>query len=115
MVEDSTRARVAEYPVTGVQTTLRPLDAAGWAAEQTYVRNQAGRLAYDQYRAAGYPRGCGAVESANRHVAGVRVKQAGRRGSAWGLRGVLALRVLLRGDRWVGWWDRQPVPVPLPP
>lgn len=95
--------------------TMTPRDAATWAAEQTYVRNQADRMAYDQYRAAGYLLGSGAVESANRHAVGVRVKQAGMRWTPWGLRGVLALRALLRSARWDGWWDRQLVPTPSPP
>lgn len=93
--------------------TLTPRDAAAWAAELTYFRHQAPRMAYDQYRAAGYPLGSGAVESANRHVVGVRVKQAGMRWGARGVRGVLAFRALLRSARWDGWWDRQSLPVPL--
>ncbi len=59
------------------------------------------------------PIGSGAVESANRHVVGVRVKQAGMRWTAPGLRGVLALRALLRSRHWDQWWDAHPLPVPL--
>ncbi len=57
--------------------------------------------------------GSGAVESANRHVVGVRVKQAGMRWTATGVAGVLALRALLRSTRWEAWWQAQPPPLPL--
>ena len=64
-------------------------------------------------RAAGMPLGSGAVESANRQVVGVRVKQAGMRWTEPGLRGVLALRALLRGGGWDTWWDLHSLPVTL--
>jgi len=90
-----------------------PKQAEAFAAELTYFQNQAPRMAYDQYEAAGYPIGSGAVESANRHVVGVRVKQAGMRWTAPGVAGVLALRALLRSARWDQWWATQSPPVPL--
>ena len=90
-----------------------PADAAAFAQELTYFRNQAPKMGYDAARAAGMPVGSGAVESANRHVVGVRVKQAGMRWTAPGLRGVLALRALLRSGRWASWWDRQRLPIKL--
>lgn len=93
--------------------TLSPHDAAAWATELTYFTNQAHRMAYDQYQAAGYPLGSGAVESANRHVVGVRVKQAGMRWSESGLTGVLALRAVLRSQRWDAWWETHVLPIPL--
>lgn len=84
-----------------------------FAAECTYLRNQAPHMAYDQYAAAGYPLGSGAVESANRHVVGARTKQAGRHRTAPGVAGVLALRALLRSARWAAWWEDQPPPLTL--
>jgi len=84
-----------------------------FAAECTYFRNQAPRMAYDQYAAAGYPLGSGAVESANRHVVGARTKQAGMHWTAPGVAGVLALRALLRSARWAAWWEDQPPPLTL--
>lgn len=97
----------------GEWAALAPKQAEAFAAELTFFRNQAPRMAYDQYEAQGYPIGSGAVESANRHVVGVRVKQAGMRWTAVGVAGVLALRALLRSDRWEAWWQAQPPPVPL--
>jgi hypothetical protein len=92
---------------------LVPKDAAAFAAERTYFRNQAPRMRYDEYAAAGYPLGSGAVESANRHVVGARVKQAGMRWTPTGVAGVLALRALLRSRRWEDWWQAQALPVQL--
>ena len=68
---------------------------------------------YPQYRQKGYPIGSGAVESANRHVVGVRVKQSGMRWLDEGVRGILTLRALLRSGRWTHWWEHQALPVPL--
>ena len=45
--------------------------------ELTYFSNQSARMNYPAYRQKGYPIGSGSVESANRHVVGVRVKQSG--------------------------------------
>jgi hypothetical protein len=92
---------------------LHPQDPEGFARELTYFGNQRRRMKYDEYRAAGYPIGSGAVESANRHVVGVRVKQAGMRWLEPGIKGVLALRAMLRSQRWSQWWDQQPLPIPL--
>lgn len=67
----------------------------------------------DQYAAAGYPLGSGAVESANRHLVGVRAKQAGMRWTAAGVAGILALRALLRSRRGEDWWQARALPVQL--
>ena len=90
-----------------------PADAGLFAEELGYFRNQAPKLAYDAARTAGMPLGSGAVESANRHVVGVRVKQAGMRWTEPGLRGVLTLRALLRSGGWDTWWDQHSLPVTL--
>jgi hypothetical protein len=90
-----------------------PADAALFAEELSYFRHQHPKLAYDTVRAAGMPIGSGAVESANRHVVGVRVKQAGMRWTVPGLRGVLTLRALLRSGRWNTWWATQHAPLRL--
>ena len=92
---------------------LASAQAEAFVAELTYFQNQAPRMAYDQYEAAGSPIGSGAVESANRHVVGTRVKQAGMRWTVSGVAGVLALRTLLRSGRWDAWWESQSPPVPL--
>ncbi|MDQ3327497.1 MAG: hypothetical protein M3506_03115 [Chloroflexota bacterium] len=59
--------------------TLEPADPVAWAEHLTYCRNQQDRMRYGEYREAGLPVGSAVVESANRHLVGVRVKQAGMR------------------------------------
>ena len=93
---------------------LAPADAEGWAEQLRYFRNQSPRMRYDEYIEQGLPIGSGAIGSANRHVVGVRAKQAGMRWSREGVRGVLALRTLLRSGRWEAWWRNHPIPVPPP-
>lgn len=61
----------------------------------TYFTNQAGRMAYDRYRAAGWDIGSGMVESACKHLIGAREKGPGMRWSARGAQTVAAVRVLL--------------------
>ncbi len=60
------------------------------------------------------PMGSGAIESTNRHVVGVRAKQAETRFSREGVRSALALRTRLRSGRWETWWRSHLMPVPLP-
>ena len=46
-------------------------------AQVTYFTNQASRMAYDRYRAAGWDIGSGMVESACKHLIAAREKGAG--------------------------------------
>jgi hypothetical protein len=97
---------------------VAPADAAVWAEALTSFRNQAPRLASDLARHAGMPIGSGApscvgASCANRHVVGLRVKQAGRHWTEPGLRGVLALRSLLRSGDCDSTWDAHPLPLKL--
>ncbi len=73
-----------------------------------HLRNQSGRIRYDEYRVGGLPVGSGTTQSVNRHMVGMRVQQAGMRWSGSGVRGVL-----LRGGRWDCWWRSRQLPVPL--
>jgi hypothetical protein len=75
-------------------------EAAAIRDEQvTYFTNQAGRMAYDQYRAAGWDIGSGMVESACKHLIAARHKGAGMRWSEAGAQRVAAVRVLLANER----------------
>lgn len=87
--------------------------AAAWAAlpcggeaatvrdeQVTYFTNQAGRMAYDRYRADGWDIGSGMVESACKHLIAARQKGAGMRWSDAGAHAVAAVRVLLANDQW---------------
>lgn len=64
----------------------------------TYFTNQASRMAYDQYRAAGWDIGSGMVESACKHLIAAREKGAGMRWSEAGAHTVAAVRVLLANE-----------------
>jgi len=68
-------------------------------AQVTYFTNQAPRMAYDQYRAAGWDIGSGMVESACKHLIGAREKGPGMRWSEAGAQTVAAVRVLLFNDQ----------------
>lgn len=82
------------------------------AEANEYVRQSIGyydtnreRMRYDEFRAAGYPIGSGAVEGGGcKMVVGGRMKQAGMRWSRRGAQAVLALRSALFSDRWDEVW-----------
>jgi hypothetical protein len=83
----------AALPCRGEAATVR--DEQG-----TYFTNQAPRMAYDQYRAAGWDIGSGIVESACKHLIATREKGAGMRWSEAGAHTVAAVRVLLANETW---------------
>jgi hypothetical protein len=64
-------------------------------AQVTSFTNQAPRMAYDRYRAAGWDIGAGMVESTCKHLIGAREKGPGMRWSDPGAQAVAAVRVLL--------------------
>jgi Uncharacterised protein family (UPF0236) len=72
---------------------------AGLAA---YLRNQAQRLAYAEFRARGMDIGSGRVESACKHVVASRMKRSGMLWSDTGAQEILSLRTAYLN----GWWDR---------
>jgi hypothetical protein len=74
--------------------------AASRDEQVTYFTNQASRMAYDQYRAAGWDIGSGMVESACKQVIAAREKGPGMRWSATGAHTVAAVRVLLLNEQW---------------
>jgi hypothetical protein len=77
---------------------LRPTTAAGREAlrvERGYFRTNEARMDYPRFRAAGWPIGSGAVESAARHLVQLRLKRPGARWSAAGGQAILALRAQL--------------------
>ena len=80
-------------PCRGEAATVRD-------AQVTYFTNQAPRMAYDRYRAAGWDIGSGMVESACKHLIGAREKGPGMRWSETGAQTVAAVRVLLFNDQW---------------
>ncbi len=69
-------------------------------ALQTYIVNNRDRMDYPSYRAAGLRVGSGAIESANFHVTGNRLKLQGMRWSELGAADMAMLRADLFNGRW---------------
>jgi hypothetical protein len=80
-------------PTTGAAATVRD-------EQVTYFTNQAPRMAYDQYRAAGWAIGSGMVESAGKQLIGAREKGAGMRWTEAGAQAVAAVRVAFFNAQW---------------
>ena len=98
-------ARLAQGEAAALATAWQMLVCRGEAAairdeQVTYFTNQASRMAYDQYRAAGWDIGSGMVESACKHLIGAREKGPGMRWSEAGAQTVAAVRVLLFNNQW---------------
>jgi hypothetical protein len=97
--------RLAKGEVAALVAAWRRLKCAGAAAavrdeQVTYFTNQAGRMAYDRYRARGLAIGSGMVEGACKLVIGAREKGPGMRWSVPGAQAVANVRVLLFNDQW---------------
>jgi hypothetical protein len=102
--------RLAQGDAARLAETWRALPCRGEAAavrdeQATYFTNQAGRMAYDRFRAAGWDIGSGMVESACKYVIGAREKGPGMRWSERGANAVAQLRVLLCNHQHHQWDD----------
>lgn len=75
----------------------------------TYLSNQAGRIAYDRFRAAGYDIGSGRVESACKHVVANRMKRSGMIWSNEGAQDLLSLRTAYLNGAWEKIWAQHPL------
>lgn len=96
---------LAAGQVSRLVTNWRRRACTGAAAvvrdeQVTYFTNQAGRMAYDQYRARGLDIGSGMVESACKYVIGTREKGPGMRWSVAGAQAIANVRVLLFNEQW---------------
>lgn len=70
-----------------------------------YFANNADRMAYAKYRALGYPIGSGVVESACRHLVGVRMKRtASMEWTEENAEALLQLRCLSTSEYWDEFW-----------
>jgi hypothetical protein len=102
---DAQLARLAKGEAAALVAAWRALPCRGEAAavrdeQATYFANQAPRMAYDRYRAAGWDIGSGMVESGCKHLIGAREKGPGMRWSEAGANAVAQVRVLLFNDLW---------------
>jgi hypothetical protein len=74
-------------------------------AQITYFTNQAERMAYAQYRAAGWDIGSGMIESACKRLIGQRQKGSGMRWTEAGAQAVTNVRLLLFNQEWDDYWQ----------
>jgi hypothetical protein len=71
-----------------------------------YLEARLPQLQYAQFRAAGYPIGSGAVESANKLVVEARLKGSGMHWARSNVNPMVALRALACSDRWPEGWTQ---------
>jgi hypothetical protein len=69
-----------------------------------YLEKRRAQIAYATFRAAGYPIGSGAVESANKLVVEARLKGSGMHWARPNVNPMLALRAAACSDRWAEAW-----------
>lgn len=98
-------ARLAQGQAATLAAEWQGLTCAGAVAlvrdeQVTYFTNQAERMAYARYRAAGWDIGSGMVEAACKYLIAAREKGPGMRWSEAGAHAVAAVRVLLSNDLW---------------
>ena len=78
--------------------------AAARDATLGYLQARDAQLDYPRFRAAGYPIGSGAVESANKLVVEARLKGSGMHWAPRHVNPMLALRAVACNDRWADTW-----------
>ena len=69
-----------------------------------YLESRRAQIQYAQFRAAGYPIGSGAVESANKLVVAARLKGSGMHWARTNVNPMLALRSAACSNRWAAAW-----------
>jgi hypothetical protein len=79
---------------------------AAQAAAVTYLQARLEQMRYADFRAAGYPIGSGAVESANKLVVEARLKRAGMHWALAHVNPMLARRTVACSDRWTEAWPQ---------
>ena len=73
--------------------------------EQTFFGRNQHRMTYADFRRRGLPIGSGPVEAACKSVVKTRMCRSGMRWSREGGQKILNLRVLVKSDRWDGFWE----------
>jgi hypothetical protein len=97
-------AALARLPVA---ESLTPEVAADKrTAAVGYLSARLAQIDYPQFRAAGYPIGSGAVESANKLVVEARLKGSGMHWARAQVNPMVALRALACSDRWAEGWPQ---------
>jgi len=92
--------RSFRYLATSRKITGKKLDQIKTSCN--YLENNADRMRYNEYLAAGYPIGSGVIEGACRHVIVDRMERSGMRWVMTGAKAMLGLRcIYINGD-----WDK---------
>jgi hypothetical protein len=102
---DGPLGRLAASEAAALAAEWQSLPCRGEAAairdeQGTSFANQADRMRYADYRAAGWDIGSGMVEGACKHLIGAREKGPGMRWTEAGANTVAQVRVLLFNDHW---------------
>jgi len=84
---------------------LQPPESAA-ASDMAYLEKRAAQMQYPTFRAAGWPIGDGAVESANKLVVEARLKGSGMHWARPHVDPMLALRNIVCSDRWEEAWPQ---------
>jgi hypothetical protein len=77
-----------------------------WATDLAYLEKREAHMQYPAFRAAGWPIGDGAVESANKLVVEARLKGSGMHWARPHVDPMLALRNIVCSDRWDEAWPQ---------
>lgn len=101
--------RILEGDVLGVIAGLRQMSTkhqlTGVAKKEIdtvchYLENNAERMRYDEYLAAGYPIATGVIEGACRHLVKDRMERSGMRWTLAGARNMLHVRAVFQSSYW---------------
>lgn len=82
-----------------------PDAAAKAAGEIAYLEKNAERMRYAQFRAQGFFVGSGVVEAGCKTVIGTRLKQSGMEWSVRGANAIIALRCMIKSERFEDYWE----------
>jgi hypothetical protein len=110
--EQWVRKQVEQLSAGGVRQVVRRLRRQAATCERAgrlchYLERFADALAYDQYKALGYPIGSGEVESAHRYIPQKRLKIAGASWKVETINAMLALRVIRANGWWGEFWQQR--------
>ena len=101
ILQGEVRSVVAGLRQMGTKRTLRGKKREKLAKLCGYLENNAHRMRYDEYLAAGYPIASGVIEGACRHFVKDRMERSGMRWRIESAQAMLAVRsIYLNGD-----WD----------
>ena len=103
---DPTRVLAALAALPVAESLTPQVAAEKRTAAVDYLSARLGQIQYARFRAAGYPIGSGAVESANKLVVEARLKGSGMHWARANVNPMVALRAAACSDRWSATWEQ---------